>query len=194
MDDKVKGSWLIHHTNKLQNVTNQGKYQKTFLSGKAGILLSAISESNQSVVTTEKLEILANAANINATFELPKLLEVLQDHHLIDRSTSGVGVLGVTTASTLQHTANIFESLNPDKIEGSVIELAEIASEKPIDSKLMSERISDSYKLSTKEISGVLFDSEQIGFVDIEDMGKNEKLLFKATYSGENRLVKSRLS
>ena len=178
MDDKVKGSWLIHHTNKLQNVTNQGKYQKTFLSGKAGILLSAISESNQSVVTTEKLEILANAANINATFELPKLLEVLQDHHLIDRSTSGVGVLGVTTASTLQHTANIFESLNPDKIEGSVIELAEIASEKPIDSKLMSERISDSYKLSTKEISGVLFDSEQIGFVDVEDMGKNEKLLF----------------
>jgi len=51
MDKKVKGSWLIHHTNKLQAITNQGSYQNTFVAGKAGILLSAISETNESVLT-----------------------------------------------------------------------------------------------------------------------------------------------
>jgi len=149
MDNKVKGSWLIHHTNKLQNITNQEKYQKAFLAGKSGILLSAISESNQSIVSNDRLAVLANAANINTTFELPKLLDVLQEHQLIDKSDSGVGVLGVTTLTTLQHTSNIFESLDPNNIENSVIELAEIASEKPIQSTLLSEKISDVYKLSS---------------------------------------------
>lgn len=178
MDNKVKGSWLIHHTNKLQNVTNQEKYQKAFLAGKSGILLSAISESNQSVVSNDKLAVLANAANINTTFELPKLLDVLQEHQLIDKSESGVGVLGVTTVTTLQHTSNIFESLEPNNIENSVIELAEIASEKPVESIALSEKISDLYQLSNSEMSGVLFDSEQIGFVDVEKINKNEKILF----------------
>jgi hypothetical protein len=178
MDNKVKGAWLIHHTNKLQNITNQEKYQKAFLAGKSGILLSAISESNQSVVSNEKLAVLANAANINTTFELPKLLDVLQEHQLIDNSVSGVGVLGVTTVTTLQHTSNIFESLEPNNVESSVIELAEIASEKPVQSTLLSEKISDLYQLSSSEMSGVLFDSEQIGFVDVENINKNEKILF----------------
>ncbi len=178
MDNKIKGAWLIHHTNKLQNVTNQEKYQKAFLAGKSGILLSAISESNQSIVSNEKLAVLANAANINTTFELPKLLDVLQEHQLIDKSKSGVGVLGVTTVTTLQHTSNIFESLAPNNVENSVIELAEIASEKPIESTILSEKISDLYQLSNSEMSGVLSDSEQIGFVDVENISKNEKILF----------------
>lgn len=148
------------------------------MAGKSGILLSAISESNQSIVSNEKLAILANAANINTTFELPKLLDVLQEHQLIDKSVSGVGVLGVTTVTTLQHTSNIFESLEPNNIENSVIELAEIASEKPVESTLLSEKISDLYQLSSSEMSGVLFDSEQIGFVDVENINNNEKILF----------------
>src|SRR5690606_14666374 len=98
MDKKVQGSWLIHHTNKLQNVTNQGQYQSTFVAGKAGILLSAISETNQSVVSNEKLEVLANASNINIGFELPRLLELLEEQELIDVTAAGVGVLGVTTS------------------------------------------------------------------------------------------------
>ncbi len=50
MDKKTKGSWLIHHTNKLQSVTNQSGYEKTYLAGKAGILLSAISANRQLTV------------------------------------------------------------------------------------------------------------------------------------------------
>jgi hypothetical protein len=178
VDKKVKGSWLIHHTNKLQTVTNQGLYLNTFVAGKAGILLSAISESRQSVVSNEKLNVLASAANINTAFELPKLLDVLQEHELIDRSDSGVGVLGITTSSALQHTSNIFESLEPKKIECSIIDIAETASHKPIGSKELQEQISDIYKLGSKEIEQVIYDSEQIGFVDVESFGKSEKVFF----------------
>jgi len=77
MDNKVKGSWLIHHTNKLQNVSNLGKFEKTFLAGKTGILLSAISESRDAVVNNTKLEVLAKAANINTITELPIIIGVL---------------------------------------------------------------------------------------------------------------------
>ena len=84
MENKVLGSWLIHHTNKLQGVTSQQGYDKTFLAGKAGILLSAISANDEIRVSNEKVKTLAAAANINEVFELPKLLELLQDQRLID--------------------------------------------------------------------------------------------------------------
>lgn len=178
MDKKVQGSWLIHHTNKLQNVTNQGDYQNTFVAGKAGILLSAISETNQSVISNEKLNVLANASNINTAFELPKLLDVLKEQELIDVTASGVGVLGVTTSSALKHTTNIFEALEPENIEVSAIELAEIASNKPVSSSELSEKISDEYQLAANEIKQLFYDSENIGFVDAEPISKSEKLLF----------------
>jgi hypothetical protein len=178
MDKKVQGSWLIHHTNKLQNVTNQGEYQNTFVAGKAGILLSAISETNQSVVTSERLQVLANASNINTAFELPRLLDILREQELVDVTASGVGVLGVTTLSALQHTANIFESLEPKSIEASAIELAEIASIKPISSNEVSERISDEYQLASDEVNKLFYDSEKIGFIDVEPISKSEKILF----------------
>jgi hypothetical protein len=76
MDKKLKGSWLIHHTNKLQSVTNQLGFENTYLSGKAGILLSAISSNAETTISRERLETLAKVSNIN-TLELPTLIEVL---------------------------------------------------------------------------------------------------------------------
>jgi hypothetical protein len=192
MDKKVQGSWLIHHTNKLQNVTNQGDYQNTFVAGKAGILLSAISETNQSALTNERLTVLANASNINIAFELPKLLDILKDQELIDVSTSGIGVLGVTTSSALQHTTNIFESLDPKKIEVSAIELAEIASVKPVSNTELAEKISDENQLTNDEVKQLFYDSEIIGFVDVEPISKSEKLLFNGNLFRRDSAVKTK--
>ncbi|EOX3299089.1 hypothetical protein BFX35_01870 [Vibrio cholerae] len=192
MDKKVQGSWLIHHTNKLQNVTNQGDYQNTFVAGKAGILLSAISESGQSVITNERLHVLANASNINAAFELPKLLDILKEQELIDVASNSVGVLGVTTISALQHTANIFESLEPKNIELSAIELAEIASNKPISSKEVSEALSDTYKLAANDVKQLFYDSEKIGFVDVEPITKSESLIFNGNLFRRDSAIKTK--
>lgn len=178
MDKKTKGSWLIHHTNKLQGVTNQSGYEKTYLAGKAGILLSAISANKHTTVNNDRLAVLAKAANINATFELPKLIEVLQQQKLIEKSSGGVAVLGVTTATALQHTSDLFDSLAPSANEIASIALAERASVAPIFANDVATDLADTYKLATAELGQLLSDAEQIGFVDTEKLGSNQILLF----------------
>ena len=178
MDKKTKGSWLIHHTNKLQGVTNQTGYEKTFLAGKAGILLSAISSNNQVTVNNDRLTVLAKAANINTTFELPKLIEVLQQQRLIDTAGGGIAVLGVTTAKTLQHTSDIFDALSPGSTEVASIALAELASIEPVLAGHVAVELADSYKLGKAEIGQLMSDAEQIGFVDAEKLSPGETLLF----------------
>lgn len=178
MDKKTKGSWLIHHTNKLQGVTNQTGYEKTFLAGKAGILLSAISSNNQVTVNNDRLTVLAKAANINTTFELPKLIEVLQQQQLIDTAGGGIAVLGVTTAKTLQHTSDIFDALAPGSTEVATIALAELASLEPVLAGHVAAELADSYQLGKAEIGQLMSDAEQIGFVDAEKLSPGETLLF----------------
>ena len=178
MDKKTKGSWLIHHTNKLQGVTNQIGYEKTFLAGKAGILLSAISSNNQVTVNNDRLTVLAKAANINTTFELPKLIEVLQQQRLIDTAGGGIAVLGVTTAKTLQHTSDIFDALAPGSAEVATIALAELASLEPVLAGHVAIELADSYQLGKAEIGQLMSDAEQIGFVDAEKLSPGETLLF----------------
>lgn len=178
MDKKTKGSWLIHHTNKLQGVTNQVGYEKTYLAGKAGILLSAISANKETTVNNDRLAVLAKAANINATFELPTLIEVLQQQKLIDKSSGGVAVLGVTTATALQHTSDLFDSLTPGTNELASIALAERASVAPILANDVASDLADTYKLAAADLGQLFSDSEQIGFVDTEKLGSNQTLLF----------------
>lgn len=178
MDKKTKGSWLIHHTNKLQGVTNQVGYEKTYLAGKAGILLSAISANKDTTVNNDRLAVLAKAANINATFELPTLVNVLQQQKLIDKSSGGVAVLGVTTATALQHTSDLFDSLTPGANELASIALAERASVSPILANDVASDLADTYKLAAADLGQLFSDSEQIGFVDTEKLGSNQTLLF----------------
>lgn len=178
MDKKTKGSWLIHHTNKLQGVTNQAGYEKTYLAGKAGILLSAISANKETTVNNDRLAVLAKAANINATFELPKLIEVLQQQKLVDKSSGGVAVLGVTTATALQHTSDLFDSLTPGANELASIALAERASAAPILANDVASDLADTYRLAAADLGQLFSDSEQIGFVDTEKLGSNQTLLF----------------
>jgi hypothetical protein len=178
MDKKVKGSWLIHHTNKLQFVTNQSGFDNTYLSGKSGILLSAISSNDELTLSKNKLAVLAQASNINIVFELPKIIEVLRSRQLIDVTENGIAVLGVTTYSALEHTSEIFDSLQPSSQEKAVITLAEQASIEPIKSSEALEKLADTYRLDGAEVEQLIFESEQIGFVDVENLGGREKLLF----------------
>lgn len=178
MDKKTKGSWLIHHTNKLQGVTNQSGYEKTYLAGKAGILLSAISANKDTTVNNDRLAVLAKAANINATFELPKLIEVLQQQKLIDKASGGVAVLGVTTATALQHTSDLFDSLTPGANEVASIALAERASVAPILANDIASDLADTYKLAAADLGQLFSEAEQIGFVDAEKLGGSQTLLF----------------
>lgn len=179
MDKKTAGSWLIHHTSKLQGVNNQQGYEKTFAAGKAGILLSAISADGEMKVTPERLNALARASNINTMFELPSLLKLLKENNYLDDSRSGeLLVYGVTSASVLGHTADIFSKLIPERNELAAIELAEFASVAPARVSEVSERIGDLNKLAKAEVAQLLDEASQIGFVEIERLDSTEGLVF----------------
>jgi len=178
MDKKTKGSWLVHQTGKLQNVNNQSSFENTYFAGKAGILLSAISGDAQSIISKDKLEVLAKASNINTKFELPNLLAELKKRELIDIGSGGIEVLGVTTSSTLQHTSDIFDGLSPTLSEVAAIELSEQCSLQPQDKKAIREELSDDFFLSDAEVDQLLLDSEKIGFVDIEKIDRSSSLYF----------------
>lgn len=178
MDKKTKGSWLVQQTGKLQNINNQTNYQNTYLAGKAGILLSAVSSDTQSTISNDKLAALSKASNINSNLELPSLLQTLKKRELIDVNSSGIEVLGVTTSVTLQHTADIFDSLNPEPNEEAALELSEQCSLKPQDKDLIAEELSDRFSLGSEEATQLLDDSEKIGFVDIEKIDDSTSLYF----------------
>ncbi len=178
MDKKTKGSWLVHQTAKLQNVTNQGSYENSYFAGKAGILLSAISADRQATLDNAKLEALAKASNINTRLELPSLLKALKDRDLIEIGANGIDVLGVTTAATLQHTADIFEDLSPSAIERAAIDLSERCSTRPQERNEIREQLSDEYSLSQPDASQLLADSESIGFADVEKIDSTKTLYF----------------
>lgn len=178
MDTKTQGSWLIHHTNKLQTVTSQAGYDKTFLAGKAGILLSAISANKEVSLSSEKLEVLATASNINLVFELPKLIDLLKANQLVDTSKKGIAVLGVTTETALTHTSEIFKNLHPSSNERASIALAERASLSPIFRNDVETELSDEFKLSKNDLNQLFSDAEQISFVDNEKIDKDKVLLF----------------
>lgn len=191
MENKTKGAWLIHHTNKLQSCTTQMGYNNTFMAGKAGILLSSISANDENTINVDQLHVLANSANINTSFELPVLINLLKDRFLIDKASDGsISVLGVTTSSSLMHTCNIFEGLKPSALENASIDLAEKASISPILFTDVSEELSDIHKLSKEDTKRLLNDSEQFGFVDTELISKNEKLLFNGNLFRRETSVK----
>lgn len=178
MDTKTKGAWIIHHTDKLQRVTNQGSYEKIYYSGKAGILLSAISATQQQSLNNAHIEALAKASNVNTLTELPTILTTLAQQGFVEKSRNGVDVLGISTHAILQHTSTIYESLSPSNEENATLLLAEEASIQPVKRSEIISKLSDVLKLSTSNMESVLSQSEEIGFTDYEKIGKIEKLYF----------------
>ena len=192
MDKKTRGSWLIYQTGKLQNVTDQSSFESSYLAGKAGILLSAISKDSQGPIDNKKLSALAKASGINTLTELPVLLDKLSYQTLIDRTSNGIEVLGVTTISCLQHTSDIFDGLKPSNIEIASIELCEKTSNQPVLYNEIHEELGDNFKLSSAESTLVLDQSRDIGFVDFEEIDSSKMLLFNGNLFRRDDVVKVR--
>jgi hypothetical protein len=105
-------------------------------------------------------------------------VQALKERGLIDTGPKGIEVLGITTAATLQHTADIFDDLSPSSTEVAAIELSEQCSLQPQDKSALRNELSDKFKLSSVEVNQLLSDSEKIGFVDIEKIDNSNSLYF----------------
>ena len=178
MTKEQTGAWVIHHAQKLNSIKEIPDYDAIKIAGKAGILLSAISASTEHTITSDKLKKLANASGIT-TLEIDPLLDILEKSALIEcsKNNSEINVLGVTSHSILSHTTEIFKNRNPSTSEEAVLVLAEESSIQPQKEHNISKYLSDTFKISDKDIAGLLIDSRNIGFVDSESI-ESENLFF----------------
>ncbi len=191
IDRKIQGAWIIHHTDKLQDVKNASNdYEAINLAGKCGLLLSSLAASEDQFISQTKLETLAKAININRRTELPGILNELENQKLIIRNLEGINILGLTTTTTLEYTTSIFYDSNPDSHELAVIDLSEKTSELPITEQTAKEYISDTYKIQNTKVDELLIASEQIGFVDIESVDTSRKLIFNGNLFRRNEVHK----
>ncbi|MBA4416285.1 MAG: hypothetical protein C0392_00015 [Syntrophus sp. (in: bacteria)] len=190
MEKKTSGAWIIHHTQKLQGVKlTTPDYEQIGFAGKCGIVLNALAGSASSDLTNERVNALAKANGISVRLELPSILDELVRQRLIDKGQSGISVLGLTAAQTLEHTANIFDEASPGACEKVAIELAEKASDLPIVKESAAEYVSDSYHMRDSETQEILQQCEQIGFFDAEDAA-GEQVYFNGNLFRHEDIIK----
>lgn len=190
MDPKTKGAWLVHHTHKLEQVNGVDEFNNIYAAGKAAILLSALSASEQTSLSRSRVELLARASNINTLFELPKLLELLEARSLIQLSKSGVDVLGVTTSAVVQHASSIYDDLHPSPSENAALEFSELSSQAPQRQKESKLYLGGACNLTASQSAGLLEQVEQVGFVDFEDLG-GDKVYFNGNLFRREHIAKT---
>jgi hypothetical protein len=190
LDKKTTGAWLVHHANKLANYNQSAEFENVRLAGRSGVLLSALSSNDQSTLSNDQVKALAIASQINTTFELPIIIEHLAAHKLIDKSASGIGVLGLTTETVLKHTTDIFTEKAPTPFELASIDLAEVCSTEPTSGSDLSGFISDSYGIAGGEANRLLIEAETYGFTDAEEVQKGERVFFNGNLFRKDELKK----
>jgi hypothetical protein len=184
------GAWLIHHDQKLTAVKSN-EFGNITTAGRAARLLSCISRELQWTVSDDRVQVLARANGIKK-HEVPGLLGELETAGLIQRGKSGVAVLGVTQANLFQHANEVFEQQEPSSLERAALDLAERASETPVEEDEASEELADVHKLSNAEKDDLVNLSKAIGFVDHENAG-GETLLFNGSLFKRESVGKSKV-
>ena len=116
---RSKGAWVVHHGQKTSGTVNgAAEFPAIDTAAKAASLLSQMAGTDGAQIEKTTLEALAKAAGLNPKIELPPLIEILKKKRVIDTSTGGdVEILGLTSAATVQHAAEIFEEQDPSREE-----------------------------------------------------------------------------
>lgn len=174
MKKTTTGAWLVHHSKKLDLVQATGQFDKVELAGKAGRLLALISENDETTLSQEQLSELARSASISPAMELPVVISHLEQQQLLDRSVSGVAVVGLTTTGILRNSASIFESLEPSAAEQASITVAESASSVPLSRAEAIAAISDTHQVASREAANLASDFAEHGFVDLKRVGETD--------------------
>ena len=176
-EKEITGAWLVHHGRKLAlHSTGASEFPAIDQAAKAATLLAKLGQTGQISLTYPYVKAIATASGLNPEYELAGLLEVLKKKRLIDRSTNGVEILGITNRAALAHATDIFRDTSPDPEEFASIQLAEMSSKTPIARRTAAEKLGDKYGLNTSRTGQFLSRAKEIGFVDSEGTGADELL------------------
>src|SRR5262249_36390257 len=153
-------------------------------------LLSYISKEEQWSVPIERVHVLAQVNGIRR-HEVPGLLTALDSAGVIDQGSGGVSVLGINQANLFKHANSVFENQTPTNIERAALELADKASDSPVEQNAITAELGDVFRLPLRERTDLLTLSKQIGFVDHEAVS-DQTLLFNGSLFKRENAAKSR--
>jgi hypothetical protein len=189
MDNKTRGAWVVHHADKLRQVKDPGTFENILVAGKAATVLASIAATDDAVLSLDRVRSLAKANGVNQ-LELDSVLHRLESQQLLERDGTEIQVLAVTTASVLQHTARLLNDLSPTPAEEASLLLAEIASQRPVGREALVEQLGDEHQLAGADVADLLFEAEQIGFVDAEGQAA-DKLYFNGNLFRRDDVAKT---
>ena len=195
MQKATKGAWIVHHSRKIiTDISAPSEFPTLDASGKAAEFLMRLSSTDSNTLQKNEIEAVARSINLNPKTELSYFIDLLKNKRLIDTSSSlsEVHILGINTQNVLSNASDILDYLSPNKNELAAIELGEIVSKSPLLFKEASEYISDSFKMSSGEISEFLRRSSEIGFIDQEGDSRENTLLFNGNLFKRDSIKKSK--
>lgn len=160
MDNKTKGAWLLAQSKSLDAVSGAGRLENIQYAGRTGRLYNLLRRNAQDDKTP-----IVSAATVTNICQLNNIdrasresgLRRLQAEGRIDVGSSGdVAVLGATATAVLEATVAIFEGSNPSNEEQAVVHLSEKVAERPESRQVISEYVSDTFKISAVETSSLI--------------------------------------
>lgn len=193
MDKKTQGAWIIHHGKKIHGTANAAVSFPTIdIAAKAGSLLARMAHSRQSSLNAEMVKTLGAVGGLSSKTDLPACLSHLQNKKVIDVSADGgVEIIGITASTALDHTADLFNTNDPEKYELAALELGEFVSEAPTPLRTAKEKISDEHKLSSLETEDFLSQASAVGFVE-SDGDPQDPLLYNGNLFRRESIAKTR--
>lgn len=191
MEERTKGAWIISQAKKIQEVSQVSDFEDIEEIGKCGLLLAHLAASDENrELSKEKVNAVAKASNIKKV-ELDAYKKRLQEFKLIDVSDSGgVSILGITTATILTHTSQMFDESVEDNFQKASLEMANYTSDKPVTESNLKEYIGDTYQLDAKTNTRLFSQAEEFGLIDCEKSG-TDKLYFNGNLFKKNTLEKT---
>ncbi|HEX3952956.1 MAG TPA: hypothetical protein VHW90_05245 [Stellaceae bacterium] len=162
MEKTTQGAWLLAQSKSLDAVTGAGaaRLENISYAGRTGRLYNLL-RRNVAGDPNPTIE----AATVTRICQLNNIdrpsretgLKILADAVRIDVARNGaVSVLGATSRSVLEVTADIFAVASPTTDEQAVIELSEKVAEKPLARKDATEFVGDLYKISGARASSLI--------------------------------------
>lgn len=166
---ETKGAWIVHHGEKVAlDAYGPAEFPAIEEAAKAAALLSRLSASDDDLLDGKTVRAVAAAARLNPRRELESYLDTLEKKRLIRKEGDSVRVLGITPRAILGHAADLFDEGEPSNEEAAAIDVAERASEAPLEEHQVTEYVSDTYSMASQDTTDFVRRIEEIGFLDSE--------------------------
>lgn len=176
MDASTKGAWLLSQSRSLDAVTGVGRLENIQYAGRIGrlynLLRRNIEDESASVLGASVVTRVCQLNGIDRSAREAGL-NVLQREGRIDISMAGdVNVIGVTSRAVLETTAAIFDGTEPTREEQAVLQMSERIADSPAERTEAVSVLSDEFKLTEAQVSGLVDLCKSAGIVDeAEDRG-----------------------